>query len=48
MNPVCRGSYNDYRERDEKLQKLHYRLMQAKGQRNKHLQKQLEKEIQRC
>lgn len=36
---------NDYRDRDEKLQKLYSRLSIAKAQNNKHLRITLEKEI---
>jgi len=40
--------YNDYRERDERLRDLHFRLVRAKAQRNKHLQSEIEREIRRC
>lgn len=40
-----RCHYNDYRERDELLQKLYSSLSIAKAQRNKHRCIELQKEI---
>lgn len=45
MGHYGKSCCNDYRDRDEQLQKLYSRLSIAKAQNNKHLRITLQKEI---